>query len=344
MWIREREREREEAPGTLDTVTKRIEFCGACGAPLEARWSKIVIECRYCGAQSAPGKIGEPVPSSIPDDGRPRLAVGGRTYLILGRLASGDSSHTYFARWVRRLGELVVVKILRCEADADLIRREHAFLERLHQSPAPGTERFAARIPEPIALSPVRIGSHERLVAVHRWRSGFLHTLEEVKRQHPRGVDPKVAVWTFKRLLEVLAWSHRSGVLHGAVLPPHVLLHPRDHGAMLIGWSTAMALDRGRRPELIAKSREWKSWYSGDGDPAPNSDIAMAARCVLWISNDDGFDEPGRLTKGLGELVVAAARGERDDALKLIDEVTARSLEDLGQPTYCPLAMPGWSI
>ncbi|MCO6459199.1 MAG: hypothetical protein J5I93_28150 [Pirellulaceae bacterium] len=65
----------------------RIEFCEGCGAPLEARWSRIVLVCPYCGSQNAPGGAGDPVPSSVPDDGRWRLAVAGRTYLVLGQLA-----------------------------------------------------------------------------------------------------------------------------------------------------------------------------------------------------------------------------------------------------------------
>ncbi|MCP4896452.1 MAG: serine/threonine protein kinase [bacterium] len=311
---------------------------------MEARWSKIVIECRYCGAQSTPGEEGAPVPSSIPDDGRLRIAVSGRTYLILGQLAHGDSSDVYFARWVRRLGELVVVKCLRCPSDSDLMRREHAFLERLRHSPATGTERFAARIPEPIALSPVRVRGQERMIAVRRWRSGFLHSLEEVRRQHPRGVEPGVAIWTFKRLLEVLDWSHRSGVVHGAVLPPHVLIHPRDHGAMLVGWSTAGAWSRDARRGLIAISREWESWYPSRNGIGPEHDIAMAARCVLWMSGATSFNEPGRLPPGLAELLFRASSGGYDEAGKTIEQVSKRSLEDLGQPAYCPLAMPGWSI
>jgi len=311
---------------------------------LEARWSEIVIECRYCGAQSLPGGAGAPVPSSIPDDGRPRLALGGRTYLILGLLARGDSSYVHFARWVRRLGELVVVKVLRAPDDADLMRREHAFLERLRASPAPGSERFVDRIPEPIALGPVRYRQREHMVAVHRWRSGFLHTLEDVRRHHPAGVEPGVAVWIFKRLLEVLQWAHRSGVAHGAVLPPHVLVHPRDHGAMLLGWSTAIALAGGSSARSIAVNSDWESWYPADRTASPTHDIAMAARCVLWVSGADNLATPCRLPGGLAELLATAASGAFSDALDLIDRVTERSLTELGPPAYCPLAMPGWGL
>jgi hypothetical protein len=321
----------------------RIEFCEGCGAPLEARWSEIVIECRYCGAHSAPGAAGEPVPSSIPDDGRPRLAIGGRTYLLLGFLARGDSTNVHLARWVRRLGELVVLKILHSSEDADLMRREHAFLERLHASPVPGAGLMTERVPEPVALGPVKFGGHERLVAVHRWRSGFLHTLQEIKEEHPKGVDPRVAVWIFKRLLEVLHFCHRSGVVHGAVLPPHVLVHPRDHGAMLVGWSTAQSWSPGDRSERIATSRRWRSWYPEARTVAPEDDIAMTARCVLWVAGADSPRLGGRLPDGLTELATAAANGTHDNALDLVELIAQRSLEELGPPVYCPLEMPGWT-
>jgi hypothetical protein len=320
----------------------RIEFCQGCGAPLEARWSKIVIVCPYCNSQNAPGGIGEPVPSSIPDDGQLRLAVGGRTYLIHGLLATGDSSYVYFGRWVKRLGEPVVVKILRCSSDDDLFRREHTFLRRLHESPARGTHHFAQRIPEPIAIGPARLRDAERWVLVYRWKSGFLHTLEEVMRVHPQGVDAKVAVWALKRLLEVLHWSHLSGVLHGAVLPPHVLIHPRDHGVMLIGWSTAVSWSRSRAPTVPAISRAWNEWYPAGAEASPSADIAMAAQCVLRAAGASRSFTGSTLPRGLAELIVGAARREYDDAWDVGQRVSDRSLEVLGPPAYCPLAMPGW--
>ena len=133
----------------------RVELCYACGAPLEARWSRIVLVCRYCQAENAPGGKGTPVPSSIPDDGRIRFGLDGRTYLLTGQLGRGDSADVYFGRWVRRLGELVVVKILRCPSDRDLLDREQVMIQELRDSSAPGTDHFVNLIPEPIARGPV---------------------------------------------------------------------------------------------------------------------------------------------------------------------------------------------
>jgi hypothetical protein len=322
----------------------RIEFCQGCGAPLEARWNKIVIVCPYCGSQNTPGDVGEPVPSSFPDDGRLRLAVGGRTYLIHGLLAKGDSSYVYHGRWVKRLGEPVVVKILRCSSDQDLFRREQAFLRRLHESPARGTHHFATRIPEPISMGPVRLRDTERLVSVYRWRVGYLHTLEDVMRVHPKGVGAKVAVWSFKRLLEVLHWSHASGVLHGAVLPPHVLIHPRDHGVMLIGWNTAVSWSPRQASTLPAISQAWKTWYPAGREACRATDTSMAARCVLRAAGASPRFTGSTLPRGLDQLFVAAAKGQYEEAWELRQCVSDCSLEELGPPTYSPLAMPGWAF
>ena len=50
------------------------------------------------------------------------------------------------------------------------------------------------------------------------------------------GVDPRDAAWMWRRLLVALGFAHRAGVLHGAVLPEHVLIHPGEHGLVLVDW------------------------------------------------------------------------------------------------------------
>ena len=322
----------------------RIEFCQSCGAPLEARWNRIVLVCRFCGSQNAPGGGGDPVPSSIPDDGRLRIAVGARTYLIRGLLAKGDSSYVYFGRWVKRLGEQVVVKILKSPTDQDLFRREQLFLQRLHDSPARGTHHFAERIPEPISMGPVQLRKAERLIAVYRWRSGFLHSLEDVMQVHPDGVDPRMAVWSFKRMLETLHWSHGTGVLHGAILPRHVLIHSRDHGVMLIGWSTAVSSSRNETATLPAISREWSDWYPDGRNASRAADIAMAARCVLVATGSSPTGDGGTLPPELAELLKKSVNRRHDDAWDLREQVSELSRAELGPPTYCPLDMPEQSF
>lgn len=328
----------------------RVVFCESCGAPLDAPWKEIAIVCQYCGAQSVPGKPGQHVPSSIPADGRPRLNIDGRTYLVEGRIARGDSCDVFRARWVRRLGELVVIKVLRAKADADLLRREKAFLDRLHASRAQGVEHFATLLPRPIALGPVVTERHgERLCLVMQWHPGFVHTLVDVGHTHPKGVDGPIVVWIAKRLLELLAWVHSAGVVHGAVIPEHVLVHPRDHGALLVGWSTACAATRDGYEKLLAYSQRNLPFYTEESVTErvvnPTLDVQMAARCALavWGEHPGEPKIPDAVTGPVAKALRAGARGEFGDAWSLRERIDEASRDQFGPPKYSPLAMPGWA-
>lgn len=327
----------------------RVVFCEACGAPLDAPWKEIAIVCQYCGAQSLPGKPGEHVPSSMPADGRPRLNLAGRTYLVEGKLASGASCEVYRARWVKRLGELVVIKVLRSRADADLLRREWSFLERLHGSRATGVDHFSTLLPQPIAYAPVTTERHgERWCAVFQWPAGFVHPLTEVRQVWPMGVDGRVAVWMLRRLCELLGWVHSAGVVHGAVLPEHVLIQPRGHGARLVGWSAASAKTRDGWEPLVAITRSARAFYPEDAwsdrVAGPRIDVQMASRCALsaWGEQPGDPHIPDAVSGPVAVVMRQGARGEFDDALALRDAVGAASDEQFGPPSYNPLPMPGW--
>ena len=290
---------------------------------MDAPWKELVVVCPWCTAHNHQG--GGPVPPREPVDDRPRINLGGRTYVLEGLIGEGDSSLVYRARWVVRLGELVVIKVLKSRSDADLFRAEWETLRTLSASTTPGSDHYVTRLPRPVAYGPVG----DRLAAAYGHKSGFVHDLDEVLRVHRDGVPDPVSIWLLKRLLEQLGWVHRAGFAHGAVLPSHVLVHPRDHGAVLVGWTCAVPL--GRR--LPARSKGWERYYLGD-EGTVGADVAMACRSVMSV----------RRTKGgaVGELLARGARGGVEDAWSLRDELVEASRQDHGPPAYNPLPMPGW--
>lgn len=316
----------------------RVLLCEGCGGPLDAPWDQLVVVCSFCGSENLPGRPGGPVPLRVPADGRPRLNIGGRTYVLEGRLAQGDSTTVYRGRWVVRLGESVVVKILTALADADLLEREWRTLTELHSTGLEGADHYRKRLPAPVAHGLV-VSDRPRRASVFGWKSGFVHTLDEVGLVHPGGVGAHVGVWILKRLLELLSFVHRAGYVHGAVTPDHVLVHPRDHGAMLVGWTVATPWRPGRTQRLPATPRRWSALYGGAREATPELDISMATRCAIAVA---GW--------GLVDAVIAPPiervlqRGLAcDDAWALRTELVAASREALGPPAYHPLAMPGWA-
>jgi len=318
----------------------RVLSCGSCGAPLDAPWSELVVICHYCGGNNLPGQAGDPVPASVPVDGRPRVNLGGRSYVIEQQLAVGDSSHVYRARWVMRLGELVVLKVLSVRSDADRFAHEWRTLLALAASQADGAQHFVTRLPTPIAHGIVE-SDEPRPASVFGWKGGFVHTLEQVRHVHPSGVRGPVVVWVLKRLLELLGFVHRSGFVHGAVTPDHVLIHPYDHGATLVGWTCAESWRPGVRSRLTTQSARWEALYQGSREATTTLDIQMACRVATMLggwSHAATADAPR-----LAMLLDRGSAGVFDDAWAMRDALVEVSDAVFGPPAYNPLPMPGWA-
>lgn len=91
-----------------------------------------------------------------------------------------------------------------------------------------------------MTAAPVAFAEDEdKVTAVYRWRPGFSFTFLDARREYPLGIDPRAAVWMWNRVLDQLSCLEEIGWSHGAIAPEHLLLHPRDHGVALCGWSEA---------------------------------------------------------------------------------------------------------
>lgn len=310
----------------------RCSYCAALLVPKDGTWAPAPVE-------HAPEPLRHPTAS--------RLWLGGHRYAILGRLARGEGTDVFLAERDGRLTERVVLKILRAERDRDLLEREHTMLGELERSTAQGAPHFTRLLPQRVALGVARLGMHgeagERHVAAHRWRSGFVHTGLDVRDAYPGGVPPAHAVWMWKRMLELLGFVHRSGFVHGAVLPEHVLIHAKDHGVVLCGWSCA-----GRAASaLVARTEGADESYPDDlraGAPlAPRHDVAMSARVISRLLGGTAAALPSGVPDPLARVVAAhLAPAAGADAWALMREVQDAANEVFGPPRFVPFDMPGW--
>ena len=242
-------------------MSLRALTCPHCGGPLPPRGLRAVVVCRYCDASVAEdgglvhaAAFRRALAQLSRDDGaRPRVEVAGVPYRVLGRLARGESSDVFLAERAQPITERVLIKVLRADADADLLDREWDTLTVLHRSEAAGRGGDGAADPALVSRGRLVIdgGEGRRALVMQRALSGFVDTFEDVTRAYPRGVVGRHAAWMWRRTLELLAGVHRSGWAHGAVLPQHLVVHARDHGVMLVGWSCAARL--GARAPLPAR-------------------------------------------------------------------------------------------
>jgi hypothetical protein len=293
--------------------------------PKHARWT--AVKCEHCSAVAAPGMQvvsrktfraalvrSEQEVSPGPED----VEVAGVRYRVLARLAQGERADVLLATRARALTERTVIKVMRSAADASAIDHEWEALEALHGSHEQGAPHFTLRLPPLVAKGQARFadGRHGPAL-VFRALPGFQSTLADVRDAYPSGVDTRHAVWMWRRILELLGWVHKAGFGHGNVAPSQVLLHPREHGAILVGWSHASM--RGQ----------------------PEADLVATAKAILSVLGPSSGEAPPVV-----ELLHACAAGHlpSNDGWQLMETVAQAARRVFGPPTFVPFSLPPRSV
>ena len=230
-----------------------------------------------------------------------------------------------------------LLKLARDPADNDLMRAETIALTRLRHE---ADERLRAYFPELIAarrLQDPHSGVQHRGNVIGRL-TGF-RSLGEVRDAFPGGIDPRDAAWMWRRLLVATGAAHRAGLIHGAVLPEHVLIHPGEHGLVLVDWCYSVSGSPASRIRALVK--RYRDWYPPEvlfGEPAgPDLDIWLGTRCMTELI---GPRMPARMAAFARGCLLASPRGRPADAWALLAEFDQLLGRLYGPRTFRPFAMP----
>jgi hypothetical protein len=210
-----------------------------------------------------------------------------------------------------------VVKIPRNPADNDLMEAEAGALRTLREQGDPKYRPYAPKLIESYLHEDAqrrrrRVNVQERLV-------GFV-PLSDVKEKR----DPRDIAWIWRRLLVGLGWAHRAGVVHGAVIEEHVLIHPEQHGVALVDW----CYSGPRVKAIVAKRKDaYPPEVVHDRTAGPATDIFMATGLMTRLMNDP----PEPLRRFAGGCRYDAPRMRPQDAWRLLAE-----LDDLLHSLYGP--------
>jgi hypothetical protein len=290
-----------------------------------------VLDWLFDGYWPQAGRSGEP-PLTLESPNRRYtldclLAVGDVADVYLGA-APGDPTTPY------------VLKVSRAREGQTLLENERHTLVRLRS--AAGDTTYARYLPTPAESFVPRERPAQR-VNVFLHESGF-YTLEQVHEQHP-ALDGRHLAWIFKRLLTVLGFSHRRHMLHGAVLPCHVMLHAAGHGLQLVGWG--QSVETGRR--IRAVSSRYRDWYPPEVplmQPASSAtDLFLAARCLVYLAGGDpvanGMPEavPPPMRSFISTCLLESARMRPDDAWALLEDFDELLRRLYGPPMFQELIM-----
>ena len=172
-------------------------------------------------------------------------------------------------------------------------------------------------------------------------------SLAEVRRAYPAGVDARQMAWIWRRLLIALGHAHDRDVVHGAVLPSHVLVHPDAHGMLLVDWCASVRRSGAGATRIPALSTEYERWYPPSvlvGVPPTSAvDLEMGLRCMVSLLDGDP------LTGALPAAVPGPLRAHLQGTLATVHRTTAwRLYQDFsgllatlwGQRRFVPFSMP----
>lgn len=282
-------------------------------------------------------------------DGRRRdeftpVTIGDRTYLIDRQIGTGDKSDVFQARSDDETPERVTLKRLREMGDGDLHDHEIDTLNLLAKSLVRGSVHFSRFVPQIVTSQKSKT---EKPVIAFRERGTFHFTLADVMQEYPEGVDFKTAIWIWKRMLMILDWVHANQLVHGAVLPDHVLLDVPNHNARLLDWGYAEPFGHPLKA-ISAANRAFYPTEVLSGLPLdPRVDIAMMTRCVIAILGGNPAEKilPSSVPDAFRSWMLEQAGYESlrmvcNDAYALHEQVSATAKQVFGPPTFHVLSMP----
>jgi serine/threonine protein kinase len=239
------------------------------------------------------------------------IQCAGQQYVLLGLLGTGAISEVYLGRRIAALPFLATIKLSSTPAAVARYAREAEVLRELHA--------ISPLLPEVVAQGPVDAhSSRHALVLAHP--SGYWGSLADLTDHFPQGIDPRHAVWIWRRMLDTLRFVHAQGWSHGDVRPEHVLVHPEDHAVRLISWGSAQKDVHSQAADLLRSARTvivLLSGANGSGS-VPDSVPPALAKLLSRASQDEAFCRT-QGAKGLDDMLRAAAH------------------EAFGPPSFVPL-------
>lgn len=286
-----------------------------------------------------------------------RIRTRLHTYEVTHSIGTGDVCNLFGVKYGEGEEDVGVLKVVRTGRDNDLIKNEANVLQTLHKQVKEDFERAGRTWGEAERL----LYYIPKLIETFTYRSDAgrlpqqanvfdhtpnLFTLEQVREKYVDGVPPKDFAWIFRRLLVALQIPNGEGYIHGAILPPHVLIEPTVRGMILVDWKYATKF--GER--MTAIPSQWKDWYPNEvlnKEPVgPGTDIWLVAQSMAYILGADSGDPveiPGTVPKALRAFLIGCMLDPENrrpqnprDLLHEFDGVLERVF---GQRTFEPFDM-----
>lgn len=239
----------------------------------------------------------------------------------------------------------VLLKVARSGSNNDLLQAEAQVLHRIERELA--GQRVRAHFPTLIEHFRLRdTEGRKHHVNVLRAEAGYV-SLEEVLRAYPNGIDAADAAWMFNRILTAIGVLHNLGIIHGAVLPGHILIRPDDHNGMLIDWCYSVPLGETIKAVSPPSVAEYPPEVSARRPATAATDTYMAAACMVRLlgGNPATATLPPRVPKAIGALLRAcllpSPSRRSGDAWQIFEDFQEILAGLYGPRKFRPFVIPG---
>lgn len=165
-----------------------------------------------------------------------------------------------------------------------------------------------------------------------------------LRERLPGGVPQRHLVWIMRRVLSVLGWAHKNGILRGNVEPTHLLVRPADHNVWLVDWSWAIVEPAKTGRTFRCLNEDYGPPEARDRKaPLPSSDLHSLGKAMIYAAGGDPATNPRpdtvdlRLQRFLRFFVVESALGRAGDAWDMSQQLDNLREEVFGRHAFLAL-------
>jgi len=237
----------------------------------------------------------------------------------------------------------VLVKIAKDREFNDLIERDVSVLGQLH--PENPSEPSSFHKYYPTSYGGIGVLVDGKQAHIFEEIKGCV-TLDTVLKAYPKGIDYRDMAWMFKRSLVGMWYAHKHKVIHGAILPPHILLTLEDHGGRIVDWSYSTPT-RIKVPAMVTTYEDFYPPEVLHSEPArEGTDLYMMAKCVQALLGGDlkTKEYPDSVPEPIRDLLGLCLNENVNmrpiDASEVHDTFDRLLKEVVGKPKFRPFTLP----
>lgn len=164
--------------------------------------------------------------------------------------------------------EPAYLKLCRHPADNDLMENEIKALTAILGKNDPAEEKYTRLFPH---ILDTLLASKRRGIILDR--RPLTMPLSEFKSK----IDFIHLVWISNRLLNAIGFAHSQGLVHGAILPPHVIIGPVSRDLQLIDWCYSSMIGK-----LVAMDENYRDFYPPEAGSAKKTTLVPGFDLYMW--------------------------------------------------------------